>query len=578
MPISPSSIQGYSFGSEAERIIYNTAVQEGLFKTTDKYLFHSLAICKTGNKKIKAEVDFVYLDRDCILFLEVKGGQVNYDSNTNDWYVMGGTVKGDPFKQAYDALYQTRDHLLIDLFKNHSVKNRLVFGIGVLFPDCIKPSLFEKKQVSNLEYDPNLIYDFNDLSVSNNFSKYIERIKRYWSDHAQFLGRPGISTRELICIADFFRRDLHFRLPTSEMLKKSTSQVNHFTNMQMFALDMLSSNPSKGGLITGGPGTGKTVLALELLKRSVMSGKKTLFICFNKNLIEYLGAKISEFELGNNFHMRHLHGLLRDPKFIISNLEPVESSDDYWFQKLPLFFTRNLKPELIGAYDYLIIDEGQDIMNEYQIEALGKLVKGDLQGGQWAIFLDKEYQNIYNNQADEYFNYLREAHPTIMVPLQLNCRNTPSTVESASLQTGLPKMQCMRTEQDWKSIIKYYGSDKDLINMILVEVTRFEKDKIGSGSITILCTENKQISDLMYVMGNKLHEGVFPKQNQINILTVHSYKGLENEFIIILGPRLYDPENANQMKLIYIANTRACSQSIFFLDRRYKELLEENIY
>jgi hypothetical protein len=577
MPISPSSIDNYIFGSEAERTIYNFAVKEGSFHNSDRYLFHALSIVKTGNKKIKGEIDFVYMDTDCILFLEVKGGEVRYDSQRNDWYTMGGTVKGDPFKQAYDALYQVRDELLINLFGSSNVKNRLVYGIGVLFPECIKPALFEKRQISNMEYDPLLIYDYNDIKISRSFTKYIEKLKAYWSGHLQYSGREGVSGRELQTISNFFRRDLHFRLPGSDLIKKSTEQVMQFTSRQMFALDMLQFNEAKGGIVAGGPGTGKTVLALELLRRSIMAGKKTLFICYNKNLIEYLAAKIKEESLVGTYEMRHLHGLLRDPAFVDSPLGNVEAGDEYWFKKLPLLFSKNLKSQWMGFYDYLIIDEGQDILNEYQIEALGKLITGNLEGGHWAIFLDNEYQDIYNKDSAEYFQYLRDAYSTIYVPLLLNCRNTTSTIDTAALQSGLPKMPCMRTSQHWSSKIRYYNTDKELFVKINEELVRLEAEGIDKKKITILCSERSQVAQLTMVLHKISHESAITVSDKINVLTIHSFKGLENEFILIWGPSYYDPANLSQMKLIYIANTRACSQSVFFLSRKYKELLEDNI-
>lgn len=575
MPISPSSLSGYDFNSEAEKKIYLAAQISGHFNNLNRYLFHSLIIHKTGNKKLKGEIDFVYLDKDCILFLEVKGGQVKYDSLKNDWYVMGGTQKGDPFKQAYDSLYQTRDNLLVELFGNHSVSNRLVFGIGVLFPDCIKPVEFQKHGISNMEYDSALIYDFNDSNLPDGLIRYIEKIKNYWSKHNQFKEREGLSEREVVTISKFFRQDRHFKLPISELIKKSSLEVTTFTRMQMYALDSLHYNPGKGGLIIGGPGTGKTVLALELLRRLVNEGKRTLFICFNRNLLESLKLRISNLCIGNNYEIRHLHGLLRDSSYIDGPLNSINKNEDYWSKSLPLYFSKNLNEENIESFDHLIIDEGQDILNEYYIEALGKLIKGGLNGGSWTVFLDKTFQNIYNPVADEYFDYLRCTYPAFIIPLQLNCRNTLSTIKTAVMQTGLPLMPCLRNEYIWNSLIRFHNSDADLKDQIFDAIEKLESEGIDKKYITILCSEKKQISDLLLVGKEILIESAFSVINKINVCTIHSYKGLENEFILIIGPSYYDPCNVIQMHLIYIANTRACSQSVLFLDRKFKNIIED---
>ena len=63
MPLSPSSLNAYEFNSKAEENIYHAAILSGYFNKTDRYFFHSLKMIKTDNKKQKAEIDFVYLDK-----------------------------------------------------------------------------------------------------------------------------------------------------------------------------------------------------------------------------------------------------------------------------------------------------------------------------------------------------------------------------------------------------------------------------------------------------------------------------------------------------------------------------------
>lgn len=577
MPISPSNIQGYSFGSAAERTVYDFAVNEKTFNNSDRYLFHSLSICHTGNAKIKGEIDFVYLDRECILFLEVKGGSVKYDAAMNDWYVMGGTVKGDPFKQAYDGLFQTRDTLLVNLFGNRQVTGRLTFGIGVMFPECIMPQEFVRRSVSGMEYDPTLIFDFSDTSKMMCLSNYIERLKKYWTSHIQFRGREGISARELSTVADFFRKSFHFSLPITNLIEKGGKEQYSFTKIQMYSLDTLDFNPGKAGLIQGGPGTGKTILALELLRRKCLEGKKVLFLCFNKNLLNYLKARLPLLGIDiDNVEMRHLHGLLRDEDYVDSTAPPVEDNNEqYWSVILPLFFFRHLKQEYKSRFDYVIVDEGQDILNEYQFDAIGSLLNGGLDSGAFAVFLDKDFQNIYNKDAEEYFSFLRHAYPTIMLPLQVNCRNTTSMVRTAAVQTGLPMMKCLRQLESWKSQIKFSSSEKDRNNQLIDILAKLEKDGVGREQINILCADGSQVDNVLAIDRKKFHTGALPLKNRIGVLTIHSFKGLENQFIVTLAPDNYEPNNLQQMHLLYIANTRACAQSIVLIDRKFKYIIDE---
>lgn len=573
MPISPSSINGYEFNSEAERKIYNAALESKYFNNTERYLFHSLHMAKTGSKKIKGEIDFVYLDSECILFLEVKGGKVKFDSGTNEWYVLGGTEKGDPFRQAYEALFYTRDILIPQVFDNKSISYRLAYGIGVLFPDSIKPKEFKKSSVGQMEFDPELIYDYD----TKEFVTYIKKIKKYWLAHLQYKNRSGISHRETSIIARYFRQDLHFKIPVSDLLKKADGEAQRLTGMQMHILENLKYNPGKGGIVMGGPGTGKTFLAIELLRRLILERKRTIFVCYNKNLAEYLNRLVVNLNLDNLFIICNIHSLYKDPAFNLLYSAPVINSEDYWARDLPLQFSKNVVESKKGYYDYLIVDEGQDILNEYHFEALSLLLRGGLESGNWAIFLDKEFQNIYNSDADEYFNYMRELYPCFVTLLHLNCRNTLSTIQLASLQTGFPLMPCLRTDNIWKSFIRPYASGADLINKINDSLTKLESEGVNSEDITILCSEKRQLINLIDNNPNKFIESAFPNKGFINVSTIHGYKGLENKFILICGPEDYDPYDLKQMSLIFIGNTRAIAQSIFFINNKYHSIIADRI-
>lgn len=576
MPLSPSSLNGYEFSSHAEKDIYMAAAETNYFSNNERYLFHSLNMAKTGDRKIKGEIDFVYLDSECILFLEVKGGSVKFDSLRNQWYVLGGTEPGDPFKQAYNALFYSRDTLLPDLFKGKSIPSRLAYGIGVLFPDTIKPDEFSKSQAGQMEFDPELIYDYDDR-VKKSFVGYIQKIKTYWLNHPQNAGKSGLSQREVSTISRYFRQDLHFKLPVSDLLKKVGNEARRLTGVQVYILDNLKYNPGKGGVIMGGPGTGKTLLALELFKRMNSEGKQALLICFNKNLAEYLRKEAANITGNNKSLICHLHGLYRNEDYQISALPAIVDTIDFWSRDLPLTFSRNLAESKMQSFDFLIIDEGQDILNEYHFEALDKLLKGGFESGNWALFMDNEYQNIYNVDADDYFVYMRDIYPCFVNLLQLNCRNTISTIKIASIQTGFPEMPCLRTDQIWNSEIKVYSSDVDLKNKINDTIIKLEGEGIERKDITVLCTEKRQIDLFLQSDPKKYVESAFPVLGKISVSTIHAYKGLENSFILICGPEDYDPHNRKQMSLIYIANTRATVQSIFYINRRYHSIIVDRL-
>lgn len=361
------------------------------------------------------------------------------------------------------------------------------------------------------------------------------------------------------------------------MLKKDKEEADRLTAMQMYVLENLSYNLGKGGIIMGGAGTGKTILALELLKKKVREGLNCLLVCYNKNLAEYLRKKSQYSIADGQYEVSHLHGIYHDRNYISVPSETSADDREYWSQNLPLHFVRHLSENRKAYFDYIIIDEGQDILNEYHFEALGKLLKGGLESGNWALYMDKDFQNIYNESTDEYFIYLREVYPCFINMLQVNCRNTESAVKRASVLSGFPLMPCLRVSQSWNSTINFYSSRIDLRNRITDLIMDMEKDGISRKDITILCAEREQLNYLIQSDPDRYRESAFEVPGKISICTIHAYKGLENRFVIICGPADYNPSDRRQMSLIYIAGTRATTRSISFIDIKYKSIVENRI-
>jgi hypothetical protein len=69
-------------------------------------------------------------------------------------------------------------------------------------------------------------------------------------------------------------------------------------------------------------------------------------------------------------------------------------------------------------FDYVIIDEGQDLLNEYHIDAIGRLLKGGFESGDWAMFMDKDYQ-IYTTAMSKKYSHISG----IFIPASCMCFN-----------------------------------------------------------------------------------------------------------------------------------------------------------
>ena len=83
------------------------------------------------------------------------------------------------------------------------------------------------------------------------------------------------------------------------------------------------------------------------------------------------------------------------------------------------------KALITNEYDYVVIDEGQDLLLAETIDVINILLVGGLGKGKWSIFLDPN-QNIFNNSEEYDFamEYLKDISNPVIYTLNYNCRNT----------------------------------------------------------------------------------------------------------------------------------------------------------
>jgi hypothetical protein len=589
MNIYPSNISKDEFNSGAEYKVYQHAVESKIFeKKTQRFLFHSVKNPTPGNLKLMGETDFIYLDREIILFIEVKGRQVKYDPITNKWWVMGGTKEKDPFVQAAENLFNYRDKKLPDLFNGKNEIRRLIFGYCVFFPDCLKPDSLSRHKKGNTEYDPELIIDYKDLN-NKSFNGILDDLKNFWKNHESYqrLKFPGISSKELFKIKNFIRKDIIFEFPWVDLLKRNDEKFKRYTDeAQEQLLTMFEDNPNMGAIVKGGPGTGKTWLALEQAKRLDSQDKQILFLCFNKNLAYYLKTLIQDLN-AKNVKVIHKDAFYSEmlEKHTRTSIEEIKkewfstelnTENELWKRIIPLKIYQFFKNYQLEMFDYLIMDEGQDYFSEYHIDALSCFLKGGFESGHFLICMDNESQDIYDNYTQEFEDYFRTIYPNYISRLKHNCRNPQKLSDTAFYLTGLIKQNCYFKEEVKNSELKYYKSLEDLKNKILSLIDDKKNKNVSLDKITVLCYDrnlkNKIIDfnpDIFYDISKYVFQ-----QNKTTISTAHAFKGLENHFILFVGPENYSPDNKNQKKVIFNAFTRAKYQFIYLMNEKHRQIID----
>lgn len=134
--------------------------------------------------------------------------------------------------------------------------------------------------------------------------------------------------------------------------------------------------------VTGTAGSGKTQLALEILRDACLGGRRVLYVCYNRPLADHIRLIAPEGAQVTTYHqladrLARAHG--QAPDFTLPG----------GFQSLEAFLA-DYQPKVDERFDELIIDEGQDFTSDW-LDALLRLLHPP--GRVW--WLEDPMQNLY---------------------------------------------------------------------------------------------------------------------------------------------------------------------------------------
>ncbi len=498
------------------------------------------------------EIDFLVCHPDHgYLCLEVKGGGVGFDATNGEWFSVDRHQQkhaiNNPISQALKAKYSIRSKLNEHpRWRDLSLGN-VLRGHALFFPD-----VGDVNALSRPDMPAALIGSARSLQQPKD---WIDSAFAYWgNDAGSFtqIGRRGIDV-----VREVFARSFVVAPLVSSRLADQEVRRLVLTKDQMRVLDFLRSH--RRVAVSGGAGTGKTVLALEKARRLASEGFKTLLTCYNRQLADHLSSLCSGT---SNLDVMSFHQLCHrqveranraSGRDLVGEAKVTYPGKDLYDVQLPNAFAYSLEV-LSDRYDAIVCDEGQDFREEFWVPL--ELLLSDYERSPLYVFYD-DNQNIYARAGTF---PIREEPFT----LTTNCRNTaPIHVAAYRHYKGVP-VSPPEIEGDDVQFDASPGRDAQAAKINARIVDLIARQGVAAGDITVLIGDALRKADYYATLrrlplpktSSWLEEGV-RGNNTVLIDTVQRFKGLESPVLILWGLDTIDL--ARSKELLYVGMSRAKS-------------------
>jgi nuclease-like protein/UvrD-like helicase family protein/schlafen family protein len=537
----------------------------------DWVALHSLELAP-WNSGLRTEIDFVVIVPDTgLLCVEVKSHEMISFENDR-WNPP--EIKRSPFKQAADGRYTFYRRLreLAPQFRNLPVVHCCIFP----------KARFDLPP--NLSVQPWELVDgraFRGFARGDDFCADLRARMRsaiQADDNLQPLARR-LSLSQIDCIVSCCLPVQKHQPGAREQIRQRELEMERvLCDQQKPVLQLVALNDRL--IVGGGAGTGKTLIAMEVARRIAEQGRRVALLCFNQLIGDWMRRQIGK----NNPLLPNLivGRAIRIMAEMTGVRIPEDPASEYWENELPDQLEERLTDpdfKAAAAFDYLVIDEAQDLLARPRLwECVTRFLERGIGGGSFCLFGDFDNQVLGERRAmDESLAIIKTTARVAAYRLSENCRNYRIIGDSAVRLSGFEKpvysgyMRRGGGTQNYD--IFFYGREREQWDKLAQWLGEFRAQGYRPSEITILSfrTSDECAATQLVMEGFKLRPAWQQPSKSTGYTSVQAFKGLENKVIILTDVVLGEP--AFHRHLFYTGMTRASESVRILCDRNSQKTL-----
>jgi hypothetical protein len=546
-----SAEQLRNISSRAEARFYEACREQLPSDVTVIYSSNWIYRKRNEDKVHEGEADFTLLfPRAGVLAVEVKGGGVAVDAATGGWYSVDRYQRRhaikNPFKQASDER-----HALLDQISGHVgwrrwPGKRLTMGHAVMLPD-----LHDASSLLGPDRKKEFIGVHGDLQA---LDAWAQRVMKFWHQRGEDeLGAIGVQL-----IKDILCQSIEVHPALKSLVDDVEQQRIKLTANQAKVFRTIGGR--RRAIVSGGAGTGKTLLAAQRARALAETGLNVLLVCYNRPLADSLadsmhgvaGLTVMGYHQFCETMIRQAKTLGSDVLKEAQQAYPSDSKQQEFDMQYPVALA--LAAEVVSQrFDAILVDEAQDFGDEYWLGL--ELLLRDSELSYFYAFID-ENQRLYER---------RSTIPVNDSPFYLtnNCRNTlPIHKLGYRYYSGdeVDPPELVGPEITWVDA----QTPVEQANAVVTRVQQWlGREGLKAGDVTVLVAKTPKgyaydlLSEAIKNSAIRLAFSDHKGNGTVLVETVSRFKGLESHAVVLwVGDEVVDEDRKETM---YVGVTRAKS-------------------